>query len=234
MRKNGRHSRLHTYLFILFCLALALLASAATFMRTRASSPSLGSISATQVGLTIWNGDSLATGGTGGESNCIDDGPAKNCDQFTLTVNGNPSDWVGKLVQVRAAWNLQTDDYDLYVHKGTLSGPLAGSGANGGQPGTEEVAFLIRQHGTAFSGARGLCDQRSRTGYLLRQREGRSRPGAGHASRHGCAAIPKSLSADQSDYLGQRPRRRRTVNRRELENGQVDVHLLPHHFSRDL
>ena len=195
MRKNGRRSKLHTYLFILLCMTLALLASAATFMRARASSPTSGSISATSGTPTSWVGDSLATGGTEGESNCIDSGAAKNCDQFTLTVNGNPSDWVGKLVQVRVAWNLQTDDYDLYVHKGTLSGPLAGSGSNGGQPGTEENAFLD----PANSGT-GV--------YVVHVAYATNVPGqdiyAGNPGRQRRSAISTSLSADQSDCRRQR------------------------------
>ena len=36
MRNNQRHSRIHTLLFILFCIALAVMASAATFRRGRA------------------------------------------------------------------------------------------------------------------------------------------------------------------------------------------------------
>jgi len=89
-----------------------------------------------------WVGDVTGSGGTLGEGNCIDSGPGKNCDSFALTLSGTESDWTGKLVQVRVAWSLGTHDYDLYIHKGDLSGPVAASGANQGQPGTEEDAFI--------------------------------------------------------------------------------------------
>jgi len=87
-------------------------------------------------------GTVTGTGGTLGEGNCIDSGPGQNCDTFQLTIGGSESDWVGKLAQVRVAWNLPATDYDLYIHKGDLSGPVAAQGANQGQPGTEEVAFI--------------------------------------------------------------------------------------------
>jgi hypothetical protein len=112
-------------------------------MRARASSPSSGSISATSNTPTSWAGDpTLATGATGGEGQCIDSGPGKNCDSFALTVNGSTSDWNGKLIQVKVDWNLGTHDYDLYIHKGDLTGQVAASGTNGGQPGTDETAYL--------------------------------------------------------------------------------------------
>lgn len=124
------------------CIGLAILISAATLFRGRAATPASGSIAATVGASTSWAGDPLATGATGGEDQCIDSGPAKNCDSFALTVSGNTSDWTGKLVRVKAAWTNGAHDYDLYIHKGDLSGPVAASGTNGGQPGTDETAYL--------------------------------------------------------------------------------------------
>ena len=124
------------------CMALAVLISATTLFRGRAASPGSGSIAPTLGASTTWMGDSLATGATGGEDQCIDSGPAKNCDSFALTVSGNPSDWIGKLVRIKAAWTNGAHDYDLYIHKGDLTGPVAASGTNGGQPGTDETAYL--------------------------------------------------------------------------------------------
>lgn len=137
-----RHSKIHTFLFIFLSVALVVLACLGTFFRGRAASPGSGTLAPTLGATTSWTGDSLATGATNGEANCMDSGPARNCDQFQLNLSGNPSDWSGKLVQIRVSWNLQSNDYDVYVHKGAVNGPLAGSGANGGQPGTEEVAYL--------------------------------------------------------------------------------------------
>ena len=111
------------------------------FSPSHAADPGGGSI--TPTGPTLnWIGNAPGTGGTGGEGQCIDSGPAQNCDSFTLTVSGTDTDWTGKLIQIRVNWSLQVSDYDLYVHKGDLSGPVATQGTNGGQPGTEEVAYL--------------------------------------------------------------------------------------------
>jgi len=128
--------------FPAICLVIAAaIAGSFVFSRVHAANPSGGSIGPT--GPTVnWVGNAPGTGGTGGEGQCLDSGPAPNCDSFTLTVSGTETDWTGKLIQIRVNWTLQTSDYDLYIHKGDLTGPVAAQGTNAGQPGTEEVAYL--------------------------------------------------------------------------------------------
>src|SRR2546421_9242873 len=118
MRSNQRNTNIHTLLFIILCIALAVLASAATFMRSHAATPTSGSIAPT-LGATIgWAGDpTLATGATGGESQCIDNGPGKKCHSFAVTGAGDTSDWEGKLLQVKVDWNLGTHHHDLHNQK---------------------------------------------------------------------------------------------------------------------
>ncbi len=140
---HSNQSRRHVYWVLFIFIGLGILVSASALFRGRAASPASGSISPTLGATTLWAGDpNLATGATGGEGQCIDSGPGKNCDSFALTVSGNPSDWIGKLVRVQAIWTLGSHDYDLYVHKGDLTGPVAASGTNSGQPGTNETAYL--------------------------------------------------------------------------------------------
>jgi len=128
--------------FPAICLAIAAAISGSfVFSRVHAANPGGGTIGPSGPILN-WVGNAPGTGGTGGEGQCIDSGPAQNCDSFTLTVSGTETDWTGKLIQIRANWSLQASDYDLYVHKGDLTGPVAAQGTNGGQPGTEEVAYL--------------------------------------------------------------------------------------------
>ncbi len=57
-----------------------------------------------------------------------------NCDSFALTISGTAADWVaaGKQVHVQINWSLPATDYDMYVHKGTLSGPVVASSGSGG------------------------------------------------------------------------------------------------------
>ena len=78
MRSNQRSAHIHTFLFVLLCIALAVLASLGTFLRTRAASPNSGTINAGDAFPATWAGDNtLATGATDGESNCIDSGPQR-------------------------------------------------------------------------------------------------------------------------------------------------------------
>src|SRR5712672_462479 len=104
--QTRRHSRKTFYILIV----LAVLASASALFRGRAASPAAGTLGPAGPAVN-WTGDSLATGSTNGESNCIDSGLLKNCDSFALTLSGVPSDWNGKLAQVQIAWSLGTHDY---------------------------------------------------------------------------------------------------------------------------
>ena len=47
-----------------------------------------------------------------------------NCDTFELTISGQPTDYIGKVVAIRIDWTVPTNDYDLVIHKGTVSGPV--------------------------------------------------------------------------------------------------------------
>src|SRR5580765_1038888 len=147
MISNRNITRHRAFWFLVILVGLAILVSATTILRGHAATPPSGTIAPTLGAQTTWNGDSLATGATGGEDQCIDSGPGKNCDQFALTLSGNPADWSGKLVQVKVAWTSGAHDYDLYIHKGDLSGPVAASGTNGGQPATNETAYLDPANG---------------------------------------------------------------------------------------
>ncbi len=98
-----------------------------------AATPSAGLITPTSSPLT-WTGT-----GTGvppaanGEGDCTDiQGASANCDNYTLTISGTPSDWAGKQVHVQIVWGLPTTDYDLQIHKGSLAGPIVASSAAGG------------------------------------------------------------------------------------------------------
>ncbi len=83
-----------------------------------------------------WTGTS-AGGSSLDESTC-DALDAVNCDTYILTVGGTPADWAGKKVNVKISWPNGLDDYDVFIHKGTVNGPVVGSAAAGGS-GPEEV-----------------------------------------------------------------------------------------------
>jgi len=90
----------------------------------------------TTIGPTVtWAGTGVAGGATD-ESSCVE---GVSCDTFTLTLAGNPSDWVAAAKKARitiSCTNNGVIDYDLYVHKGPLTGPLVpgGTSAHSGTP----------------------------------------------------------------------------------------------------
>ncbi len=78
-----------------------------------------------------------ATGGTSPEgegATCIE---GTTCDTYTLTLSG---DWTGKRVNVNLDWLAPATDYDLYIHKDTVTGPEVTRSAEG--PTIQEQAFI--------------------------------------------------------------------------------------------
>lgn len=127
--KTSAHSGIFTLRVVLGC-ALLCLSALATFVAL-AASPASGTISPTGPTLN-WTGTASGAPPTGGgESSCIE---GTNCDSFKLTISGTPQDWIaaGKQVHVQITWVEPGTDYDLYVHKGTLSGPVVASSGSGG------------------------------------------------------------------------------------------------------
>jgi hypothetical protein len=112
--------------------------------KTSASSPAGGTISPTATTPVTWTGTGVAGGalnapvGIAGEDLCQE---GISCDTFTLTVAGNPSDWAGKLIRIKIEWLLPVTDYDLYIHKDSNSGPLAGSSGRGATSPTEPLTW---------------------------------------------------------------------------------------------
>ena len=109
---------------LLPALALVLSAVAAS-----AATPSSGSISVAQATPTTWQGN-LPAGANqlNGEANCVE---GVTCETYALTVAGAPADWAGKLAHVALSWKLSTSEYDVFVHQGSLAGPVVGHSANG-------------------------------------------------------------------------------------------------------
>src|SRR5438309_2309887 len=96
MKKQANGSRTGSWVRLLLGVGLLLLIGLHYPFRSRASKPNMGTIASSGPVSPFdgsWKGDPLATGSTGGEGQCIDSGPAQNCDQFQLMVSGNASDW---------------------------------------------------------------------------------------------------------------------------------------------
>ena len=123
---------------LLLCIAaFGFVLGALTTQPTQAASPSSATITASSTPIPFVT---TATGGaSSGESTCVE---GTNCDTFTLTVGGAVSDYAGKIVKLNFSWTLPASDYDFYIHKGTLTGPIVATGANDGAPATTDQAAL--------------------------------------------------------------------------------------------
>src|SRR5437773_9857277 len=118
-------------LFFVIGVFLVVFAFFATGLRS--ATPSAGTLS--PGGPTVSWAGTAAGGGSLDESTCVE---GVNCDTFTLTLSGTPSNWSGlkARVVISCADPSGTTDYDVYVHKGNNSGPIVpgGESAHGGTP----------------------------------------------------------------------------------------------------
>ncbi len=93
--------------------------------------PSAGTINA--VGPAVnWVGTAVG-GGSLDESTCVE---GVNCDTFTLTLSGTPTNWSGlkARIVISCADPSGLSDYDVYVHKGDNTGSVVGISAHSGTP----------------------------------------------------------------------------------------------------
>lgn len=119
---------------VLSVLALTLLAA----FTVSAANPSSGSISVSTTTPVTWVGSLPGGASPDGENTCLQ---GINCETFTITLNGSVADWSGKAARVRINWSFPATDYDLYIHKGTLTGEEADR--SGDALTTAEEALII-------------------------------------------------------------------------------------------
>lgn len=120
MRLRKRCARLSALLLsLMFGFSFQLHASNPTTITVTPQNPNV-----------TWSGTAVATGAspTSGETTCVE---GINCDTLTLKVVGTRADYAGKLIQVRIGWAISTNDYDLYVHRDSNSGPEVGHSYDG-------------------------------------------------------------------------------------------------------
>lgn len=92
-----------------------------------AAQPASGTLGANGSAITF-TGSALGGASPDAENTCVE---GVNCDSFALTITGSLQDWTGKRVRVSLSWLLPAMDYDLYVHKDGITGPVVASSANG-------------------------------------------------------------------------------------------------------
>ena len=99
-----------------------------------AANPSAGTLSQGNPSLT-WTGAPIA-GANLDESTCQE---GVTCDTYTLRLA--PGNYPNKRITVGITWLVPANDFDLYVHEGTVDGPIVTQSA-GGAPSTTERASI--------------------------------------------------------------------------------------------
>ncbi len=102
-----------------------------------ASTPSSGTLGPVKGSSAAWVGSGIA-GATTDETTCVD---GTDCDVFTVTLTGSPGNYKGLVLAISIAHSISLNDYDLYVHKGSLTGPVVASSTSG-IPETGETVVI--------------------------------------------------------------------------------------------
>ena len=118
---------------VLFALAISCLGANLAL----AASPSGGTLNPKNGSVANWSGSGVA-GATTDETTCVD---GVDCDVFTITLNGSPSNYKGLVLAISISHQVGTNDYDLIVHKGDLTGPVVAS-STAGIPETGETVVI--------------------------------------------------------------------------------------------
>ena len=139
---SSNSSRLHSSSFPRFTRlamvsALALSFGAFIYL-ARAAAPAEATIGPDSAGQVTWVGTAPG-GASAGEATCVD---GVNCDVFKITVTGAKEDWTTKIIALNFTWTLPANDYDFYIHKDAVDGPITSSGRNDGAPATDDNAAI--------------------------------------------------------------------------------------------
>lgn len=110
----------------------------------RAANPATGTLSLSS-GPVQWDGFAAAAAtSTDGEASCQE---GSNCDTFTLKLA--PGDYTGKRLRFHITWSNQLNDYDVYLHAGSNSGPMLKSAGDSAPENVEENTYDINTTITA-------------------------------------------------------------------------------------
>lgn len=128
--------------FYAFVIALSIAGLFVSLPGLFASTPSSGTLGVG--GRLEWDGFAAAAASPQGETTCLE---GTNCDTFTVTIA--PGDYTGKRVRFRVTWGNELNDYDVYAHSGSNSGPVVQRAADGAPETVEENTFDLNTVVTA-------------------------------------------------------------------------------------
>ena len=113
------------------------------------ANPSSGTLNPTGPDVT-WQG--TAVGGVSeGEATCVE---GVNCDTFLLTLSGTPADWQNKSARITFSWMTPGLDFDVYVHKDSVDGPIVDQAASAENPEVIDLDPAGRNVGTGVFAVR--------------------------------------------------------------------------------
>jgi hypothetical protein len=111
-----------------------------------AAAPSSGTLSPANGSSVSWAGSGVA-GATTDETTCVN---GTDCDVFTITLTGSPANYKGLVLAITISHQIKLNDYDLYVHKGDLTGPVVASATVGIPEVSESVVIDPTVSGTGL------------------------------------------------------------------------------------
>ncbi len=127
--KQTKNYKQVTYLFSVIVTLFLVVGFFIPMTLVQASNPDSGTLNPTTGTSVTFAGTAPGGSAPNGEATCVD---GTNCDVYTLNVSGSPADWTDKLIKVQIGWTLPASDYDLYIHKDSVTGSEVSS--SGGSP----------------------------------------------------------------------------------------------------
>lgn len=124
----------------------------------------------------------------------------ENCDTFMPTLSGSPSDWKGKYARIEITWGLPATDYDLYVRKGSPSGPVV---ANSGRGATSPSEPLTQEDVNLDVEALGTGTYAVRVIYYAATSADQYR-GSARVTARPCGSSPRSRTTRAAESLTKR------------------------------
>ncbi len=125
-----------------FIAVFALVFSSGFALVVQAAMPTETTLSPTTTTPVSFVGTALGGSSAGGEATCVE---GTNCDSFKITATGVAGDWSNNLILLNFLWTVPANDYDFYIHKDSLTGPIVGTGQNDGAPAIADNAAIDPQ-----------------------------------------------------------------------------------------
>ncbi len=127
--------------------------AAVPLMEAPDASPGSGTLDPVAGQTLTWTGTATGAVPAPDDETCTE---GVNCDTYTLTLTGTAADWQEKTVKITYNWPNATDDYDIYVRKGSSTGPIVDESPSGDRPEIVNIEPSATNVGTGNFAARAV------------------------------------------------------------------------------